>query len=84
MCIRDSVQDQDVDTRTAGIETKRLQIGEATEESVDRCLLALTSTELVVVDEVIGQEPGAGARITLVDRLFIETADQLNIFGGTH
>ena len=61
-----------------------LEIREAGEERIDRCLLTLTSTELVVVDEVIGQEPGAGARVPLVDRLFIETADQLYIFGGTH
>jgi hypothetical protein len=52
------------------------EIGEGLEEGVDRGLLAGAAAELVVVDEVVGQQALAGGAVLLVDRLFVELLDQ--------
>lgn len=54
-----------------------LQVGEGGEEVVDRLALALAPAGLAVVDEVGAEQPLAGGRVALVDRLAVEAADEL-------
>ena len=62
-----------------------LQVREGGGEGVDRLLLAGAAAEGVVVDEVVGQQALAGGRVLLVDRLFVELADQGDVlFGCAH
>jgi hypothetical protein len=53
------------------------EVGEGGEEVVDRLALAGAAAGLAVVDEVGAEQPLAGARVALDDRLPVEAADQL-------
>ena len=54
-----------------------LEVGEGVEEGGDGLALAVAPAALAVVDEVLGEQPVAGAEIAPVDRLGVEASDDL-------